>query len=172
MPRNPIEKILLILLALTSCQNLTSAFNSQSTYNELKINEHGNGKFFQSTIESDSQPQLARAYEQGILPKQPLLGPSHANWARTLEVALQENGEYLLKAKALAPYPIEMFLIKIEQEHEAVLAQVSSKIWARGVYFAQTSLTLQLLPDQLLALRTKSNKKTTSSIVKLVFIPQ
>ena len=39
MTRNPIERILFILLFLMSCQNLTTSFGLKNDYNELKINQ-------------------------------------------------------------------------------------------------------------------------------------
>ena len=172
MTRNPIERILFILLFLMSCQNLTTSFGLKNDYNELKINQYGKGKFNQSTIKKESQPQLAYAYEQGSLPKQPIIGPSYANWARTLEVHLQEDGNYIVTAKALAPYPIELLVIEVKRSQEIVLARASSKIWTRGVYFAQTKLTLELTPDQLWVLRTSGNEQITNNLLKLTFNPQ
>jgi hypothetical protein len=140
----PIVGLLLCSCGIATQATSIASFEHKQFY-ELSVGEHfitldslGAGHFASGTIDAELQPRLAAAFASGYAPSYPLIGRDHAQWIRSLDIiAGSGSGLYLLTAKALAPYPIRLSLIKRNAQNEYLIAKIDSAIFNSATHFAR-----------------------------------
>jgi hypothetical protein len=140
----PIIGLLLCSCGIATQATSIASFEHKQFY-ELSVGEHpitlnssGAGHFASDIIDAELQPRLAAAFASGCAPSYPLIGRDHAQWIRSLDIiAGSGGGLYLLTAKALAPYPIRLSLIKRNAQNEYLIARIDSAVFNSATHFAR-----------------------------------
>ena len=126
--------------------------------------------FTSGEIDSRVYRRLADAWEAGEKPSYPLIGREPALWLRELEVTpiLGSGGKVHLEAKALAPYPVRLTLLAMENGSPATLTQTNSEAWSSGSNFAAVAVDYAAFSGSLLIVRVEGAHQAMESWVRLV----
>ncbi|MDP6963172.1 MAG: hypothetical protein QGF46_03305 [Planctomycetota bacterium] len=129
---------------------------------------NGEGHFSSSEISTELQPQLSRAFAIGEL-NTPLIGRDHANWVRDLKIIPGEKeNQFVLTAKALAPYPVRLSLIHRAEKGDLLLSRSNSNAWNSGTHFAIVKSDFEMKNSATLIVRTEGAKQGVDNVVSVI----
>jgi len=126
--------------------------------------------FVSGEIDSRVYRRLAAAWEAGEKPSYPLIGREPALWLRELEVTpiLDSGGKVHLEAKALAPYPVRLTLLAMEDGQPATLSQTNSEAWSAGSHFGSVSVDYAAFSGTMIIVRVEGAHQAMESWVRLM----
>lgn len=126
--------------------------------------------FATDDVDKVRYPQLAAAWTAGEAPKVPLFGRNHAMWIRQLDVTpvLNTDGQVQLSAKALAPYPIRLTVLAIEDGKEVALTQGNSQAWSAATHFAKLDVDYLADSGSVIIVRMEGAHQAHETHVRLV----
>jgi len=126
--------------------------------------------FATGDVDKVRYPQLAAAWTAGEAPKSPLIGRDHAIWLRQLDVTpvIDANGQVELVAKAMAPYPIRLTMLAIEDGKEVALSQGNSEAWSAATHFAKLGVQYMAENGTVIIVRMEGAHQAHETHVRLV----
>lgn len=156
-------------LLLCSCgiaTQVTSIANFGVGEHHINLDSYGAGHFASATIDAELQPRLAAAFATGQASSYPLIGRDHAQWIRSLDIiAGSGSGLYLLTAKALAPYPIRLSLIKRDAQGERLISKINSAVFNSATHFASGTVELEVHNGDVFIVRHEGARQTFESVI-------
>jgi hypothetical protein len=130
--------------------------------------------FATSVIDKVRYPQLAAAWAAGAAPKSPLIGRDPALWLRQLDVTplVDTDGQVELVAKAMAPYPVRLTVLAIEDGHEVVLVQGNSEAWSAATHVAKLGVGYVAGSGTVIILRVEGAHQAHETHVRILLAAQ
>jgi hypothetical protein len=126
--------------------------------------------FATGDVDKVRYPQLAAAWTAGEAPKSPLIGRDPALWLRQLDVTpiLGSGGQGELAAKAMAPYPVRLTLLAIEDGQQVALTQGNSESWSPATHFAKLGVRYAAESGTVIIVRMEGAHQAHETRVRLV----
>jgi len=114
--------------------------------------------------------KLAAAWAAGEAPKSPLIGRDPALWLRQLDVTpvLNSGGQVELVAKAMAPFPIRLTVLAIEDGREVALVQGNSDAWSAATHVAKLDVTYAAHAGTVIIVRSEGAHQAHETHVRLM----
>lgn len=130
--------------------------------------------FATGDVDKVRYPQLAAAWTSGAAPKSPLIGRDPALWLRQLDVTpmIGSGGQVALEAKVMAPYPVRLTMLAIEDGQEVALTQGNSEPWSAATHFATLSVDYLADSGTVIIVRMEGAHQAHESHVRLVAASQ
>lgn len=121
------------------------------------------------SVDATVYPKLADAWEAGAKPASPLIGREPALSIRELTVTpvVGSGGKVRLDAKSLAPFPVRLTLLAVEDGVPAIMSQANSEAWSTGSHFADLQVDYQAYAGSIIIVRTEGAHQAFESWVQL-----
>ncbi|MDP7062150.1 MAG: hypothetical protein QF489_04350 [Planctomycetota bacterium] len=178
--RRTFPVVALLAIVFPACAALTrpaslAQFEHELSYGtdidayDLEVPLSG-ASFATGDVDKVRYPQLARAWTAGEAPPSPLIGRDHAIWLRQLDVTpmLGTDGQVNLEAKAMAPYPVRLTILAIEDDREVALTQGSSEPWSAATHFAKLNVDYLAGSGTVIIVRMEGAHQAHETHVRLV----
>jgi hypothetical protein len=126
--------------------------------------------FTTGEVDKVRYPQLAAAWTAGEAPKSPLIGRDPALWLRQLDVTpvLNSGGQVELQAKAMAPHPVRLTVLAIEDGKEVALVQGNSEAWSSATHVAKLGVSYVANAGTVIIVRAEGAHQAHETHVRLV----
>jgi len=136
---------------------------------DLSVTAQG-ASFASGIVDKVRYPQLAAAWAAGAAPKSPLIGRDPALWLRQLDVTpvIDTDGQVELVAKSMAPYPVRLTVLAVEDGHEVALVQGNSEAWSAATHVAKLGVRYVAKTGSVIIVRVEGAHQVHETHVRLM----